>query len=63
MTSGRCPPLGAAAEGRLGDGENGVLVGRSRQADDHLADVDDLARLGADRGDDAVELGDADRRS
>ena len=47
----------------FGDGEHGVLVVGPRQAHDHLADVDDLAGLGTDRRDDAVEVGDAARCS
>jgi hypothetical protein len=52
------PVARLTAERRLGDGEDGVLVGWPRQTHDHLADVDDLTRLGTDRRDDAIELGD-----
>ena len=44
-------------ESGLGDVEDGVLVAWSGELHDHLAGVDVLARLGADRGDHAVELG------
>ena len=43
-------------ESGLGDVEDGILVARSRELHHHLPGIDVLTRLGADRGDDTVEV-------
>src|SRR6185312_5003711 len=43
-------------ESRLGDVEDRILVARSRELHHHLPGIDVLTRLGADRGDETVEV-------